>query len=170
MHFNFGLTVPKAEVFSLKTLVSLDTRSVSFSKCDKFLSYCFMKGLETSQHTVCFLTALLWAAVLNSKQLNKTFQQFQHFSKFEKPIFIAFGSKSRSIVTLQFLAKINVVLTDEITSGVMSFQISPHQLSVHVTHPMTSPADEGKAMCYTHSSLKCLPQPLCLWSMETPMK
>lgn len=70
---------------------------------------------------------------------------------------------------MQFLAKINVVLTDEITSGMMSSQI-PHQLSVHVTHPMTSPTDAEKAVCYTDSSSKCLPQPLCLCSMEKLMK
>lgn len=46
----------------------------------------------------------------------------------------------------------------------------PRQLSLHVTHPMTSPADAEKAVCYTHSSSKCLPQLLCLWSMEKLMR
>lgn len=35
---------------------------------------------------------------------------------------------------------------------------------------MTSPADAEKAVCYTHSSSKCLPQLLCLWSMEKLMR
>lgn len=130
-----------------------------------------MKGLETSWYTVYFLTALLWAAVLNSKQLNKTFQQFQHFSKFEKPS-LWLLEESPGVLSLCSLwqKKINKCSFKRWNNKWSDVVSNPSSLSEHVTHTMSSPADAGRVMSYAHSSSKCLPQPLCLWSMEKLME